>query len=240
VKDYNEFVAQFTASRVLFCSGEDLKDFDTNFLIEFFKINGIEEVIVDGGQDATTYLRYAALLDGAVGSDLKVRFLVDPIKGSVSLAGDLASLIQLSLTPMIHFDLMSILKDPTNREYQEILETVDLYSGSYNISLSAPIITDTTLLQSLKPLISKLHLFSVDSEQLVGSSKNVARDRLRQYGQKLDLVVNPQDFGSKMEMDQFINQLSEDLQLTSIGISSMTNLIGLDKKTVGWHEERRF
>jgi hypothetical protein len=240
VKDYNEFVAQFTSSRTLFCSADDLKEYDTNFLIEFFKINGIQEVVVDGGQDATTYLQYAALLDAAVGLDLKIRFLVDPIKGSKSLAGDLASLIQLSLTPMIHFDLMSALTDPTNGEYQEVLETIAGYSGSFNISISVPISTDTTLLQLLNPHISKLHLFSTDSEQLLGRDQGIAREHQNEYGQRLNLVVNPQDFGSKMEMDQFTKQLSEQLGLTSIGISSMTTLVGLDKKTVGWHEERRF
>ena len=240
VKDYNAFVNQYNTARQLFCAVDDLRNFETNFLIEFFKMNGVEEVVLDAGQDAETYLAYAALLDAAVGSDLKVRFMIDPIKGSRDLADDLQSLIQLSLTPYIHFDLTTALVDLAPQNYTEILETISDYARSYDITIAVPVQTDTSLLQSLLPSISIVHLVPDQSGLLASAYYPLLQDHQTRMGSKLNLIVKPEDFGTKLEMDQFINQLTKHLDLTKIGISSMSNLIALDKKTVGWHEERRF
>lgn len=240
IKDYNQFVSQYKSRRILFCSADDLRLYEPPFLMEFFRQNGVTEVVVDAGADPSTYLRYAALLDAAVGSDLLVRFAVDPLGGSSQLAPDLQSEISLSLTPSLHFDLNAALKDRHNHYYDEIQETLVLYSKSFDISISVPAHTDPELIQALLPLISKVHLLPEHSEQVNSAFRNL---RSMIPGLSNDYVypgVRPQDFSTKLEFDDFIEEVIAELEVPAVVIDSMDELINLDRKTVGWHEERRF
>lgn len=240
VKDYNLFVSQYKSDRLLFCSAADLRDYDTKFLIEFFRQNGIKEVTVEAGADSDTYLRYAALLDAATRNDLVVRFAIDPLLGTSTLAPDLNTEISLSLTPAIHFDLLAALSDPDNKNYTEIIETMDTYSRAFDISISVPAHIDQLLLKGMLPSVSRIHLVPGHSSQLVGIYQKFQAVTAGQSKSAINLVVRPQDFGSKLELDDFVDELAGQFQLSAVGLYSMKELIGLDKKTVGWYEERRF
>lgn len=239
VKDYNQLVRKYDSDRFLFCNAKDLLEYQTNFLIEFFIQNGIREVSVDAGANAETYLNYAALLDAAVGSDLTIRFSIDPLLGESTLVRDLDALTRLSLTPNIHLDLLATLAEAPD-DYTEIIATVTNLRKKFNISLSVPIDTESTFLKTLLSLVDHVYLVPENSSHLTKTYPALIASIGSAYVQKISPVIRPLDFETKMEMDHFLDQLVNQWQSELPGINSMDELIRLDKKIVGWHEEHRF
>ena len=58
--------------------------------------------------------------------------------------------------------------------------------------------------------------------------------------EKVRLTVNAADFNSKLEMESFIKELKVHLDITQVGISDVGDMLDLERKMVGWHEERGF
>lgn len=239
VKDYNLFVQKYNSDRILFCRGENLLEYEPNFLIEFSLQNGIKEICVEAGASSETYLNYAALLDAAVGTDLTIRFSVDPLMVESTLASDLSTLTSLSLTPKMHISLVSSLAAEPD-DYREIIETLTNFRKNFDISVSVPLKTKDTLFKTLLSIVNKIYVVPERNQELNTEYPALIRRIGRLSAGMIYPVVRPGDFGTKLEMDNFLDQLVIQLRTDSAGIASLDDLIELDKKIVGWHEEHRF
>ena len=243
LKDYSAEAQKFAIGTSIHCKENDFLDLDINFLVEYLEYHQINELLLSSTIEPTTYLKYAELLDRAqaVGSDLRVRLSFSPAQDVTDLQ-KLLEQASFSLTPDIHLDFTGVNLTHSQIDtlhHKHIISVLTELSVKFNVSVSLPLSGTELLRKSLYPHISKLQLVPEQSEDLVGLFYLMTGQTGEPF-EKIRLVVNAADFNSKLEMDSFIKELKAHLNISQVGISDMGDLLDLERKIVGWHEERGF
>ncbi len=236
VQDYNENASQYSYERIIYCDAEELKKYEANYLIEILEQNQISEIVVNGSADSESYLAYAALLDESIGRDLKIWFSIDLSPGKSKLSADLDDIVNMSLTPFIHFNLSTMSLEDLPRDLNA---TIADLAGSHRVSASLPFRQQSDMIANLIPLVDYITLVADDSKSWM-SRYYIISSITQQHNDKLNLAIHPGDFNTKLQLDDFIDQVLLHFGMREVSISSLDDLIDLDRKTLNWHEKLRF
>ncbi len=244
ILDYSGSTKRFASGTSIFCGKEDFADLAINYLVEYLQYNEIKEVLVNAASQPNLYIKYAELLDHrqALAADLNIRFMVRPDDLRLSSINRLKQEASFALTPHIHVDFRGFNLDTTQIDpsiYTHIVSVVNDLSLSFDVSVSLPLDGTEKLRKSLYPVVSKIHIVPEQSEELAGLYYLIS-GQTGEDPAKIQLVVNPRDFNSRLEMDSFSHELKSHLNLERISIADFQQMVDLERQTVGWNEERGF
>ncbi len=235
LQDFARYATNTPGGRNIFCDPEILMNLETKYLVEFLKYNEADEVLVSIDRNPEVYLKYASLLDALRGHDTRVRLTVKPEDITATSLAELEESISFALTSRVHVDFSEVV---LSQEEQYLVEAfLDRNHGGYDLSISLNIRESTDFRRRLYPFVSYVNIIPNHSDDLMGLYHVVEDDRWNGFD-KLRLVVRPQDFSHRLELDEFIKQLLDHLEISEVGLSDLQSLLDLDKSTISWHEER--
>ena len=244
ILDYGPNAQKFAAGNSIFIDRNDFASIDGVFLLEFLDFNQIRELLVEASAEPDLYLKYAELLDQVndQSRDLRIKYALVPTSSEQLTSPDWMQEVQLSLTTDLHLDLTQIIANDTSPSTQlitHILTVVTALTAGHTLSISLPLQGTKDLRKLLYPFVSELHLVPSHSEDLAGLF-HLFSGQSGEDPDKIRLTVKPQDFNSRLEMDNFSKELKRHLSISQLGIASFGDMLLLEQQTVGWNEERRF
>ena len=235
LQDFARYATNTPGGRNIFCGSELLMNLETRFLAELLTYNEADEVLVSIERRPEVYLKYASLLDALKSHNTKARLSVRPIEITAAAMAELEETISFALTSRVHIDFSRKILSQEERYLVEAF--LDRNHGGYDISISLHIDESTDFRRRLYPFTSYVNLVPEHSDDLMGLYHIVEDDRWNGFD-KLRLVVRPQDFSYRLELDEFIKQLMDHLEISEVGLSDLQSLLDLEKSTISWHEER--
>ena len=242
--DYSYGTKKFASGTSIFLDHPDFSDLAGNFIAEYVQYNDIRELVINADNQPELYIKYAELLDHVHenGLPLEIRFSLRPEDFSFAALEELREEAGFALTPFLHLDFRAYSSDtlPGHPHLITHINTVvAALAVSNNVSVSLPLEGSESLRKALYANVSRIHVLPNKSEDLAGLFALVT-GQTGEDPQKIQLTLKPKDFNSRLEMDNFSRELKDHLKLTNVGISSLGDMLHLERQTVGWHEERGF
>lgn len=235
LQDFARYATNTPGGRNIFCGPQILMNLETKYLVEFLKYNEADEVLVSIERQPEMYLKYASLLDAFKNHRTLIRLSVRPGEITAASMAELEETISFSLTSKVHIDFSTTVLSDQEKYLVEAF--LDRNHGGYDISISLHIDETTDFRRRLYPYISYVNIVPDHSDDLMGLYHLVEDDRWNGFD-KMRLVVRPQDFTYRLELDEFIKQLMDHLEISDVGLSDLQSLLDLDKSTISWNEER--
>ncbi len=239
IVDYNQFNNQFVGDRTIICTAEDLNELEVRYLFELLKYHGIKEVMVQIDSDLDLYLKYAGLLDMVQGTDMSVRLSFSFSKNLEKELGELVTILSMSLTPLIHFDFMQIKPDDLPQVVSQVENMLIADARALDLSVSLPGDMTVEQLALMDGNYSAINMDAGPIDNLHTLKRNIELLRSRGVANVRPVLV-PAEYSSRLEMDQYINEIMDVLEVKQVCISSVGALLKLEAETISWHEERRF
>ena len=238
VKDYNLFNNQFAGDRTILCPRKDFADLELNYLIELLRFNDFKEVMVQTDGDLDLYLKYAELLDELQDKEMSVRFSVSLSDDSTSDLSLLRNAWSMALTPLLHLDLTGVKSSNLPKILEGVRTLIEFDERSLDVSISIRSGDVGSLVESLQSY-SSINLVP----QSPGEASTVTPDLITLQNMGIENVrpiINPTDFNTRFEMDTFIEELLQHLNVRQVCISNVGGLLDLEAQTISWHEQRGF
>ncbi len=243
IKDYNQIFAKYHTQKSLYVWSSTFRELSLNYLMEYFKYNSFQEVIISTNLEEALDQKLLTLDSLCLDADIHVSYLIGKnswLKGSIDEA-----IAKINSLPFhsIHLDIEPHTFDDWSENeamYQEkYLRLLRSIAQNHDVSVSIPVFYSESFLDGVYEIAERVYVMAYENKDVAYIKRKTAEEYQRGKNRTI-LSIRCKDFANRYELEQFINILRGELDISAIAVQDLKSMLDLEEKTIGLHEEYRF